>query len=160
MARAAAAQSRAMTAEDFAKVEAAYREAWETRRRSEALENLRRRLPGLEREVEASRERLAELERWLAELGETRAKMAAELGSLPEDTRDMHAGDEDRVLRRRRDLRAAIAALDGDDARGTLVDHLWDKPRIAGSRALIEEARGQLARAERVLADARRQLAR
>jgi hypothetical protein len=62
------------------------------------------------------------------------------------------------VRRRRRDLRDAIAARDGDSPMGTLADHPRGKPRIPGTRKRIEEARELLTKAEHEVEKARRQL--
>ena len=49
--------------------------------------------------------------------------------------------------------------IDGyDDPRGTIVDHLYEKRRIPGSKMRIAEEQGRLATAESKLAEARRQL--
>ena len=45
-----------------------------------------------------------------------------------------------------------------DDPRGTIVDHLYEKPRIPGCKKQIGEEQDQLERAERELAAARQQL--
>ena len=141
--------------------EAAYREAWKAEQRASALAAVRRSLPGLERRVEEYRVELGEWEAWLAELEKMRSNFASEFASLPDDTSSLTAQEEDRVRQRRKDLLDAVAAIEGDDPRGTLVDHLAveGKPRIPGTRRRIEEARELLAKAELELERARGQLA-
>lgn len=148
-------------AEALAKADEAYRRAWAEERRAAALDALRCSLPGLERAVERRKREIAELEAWLAQLTKMRSDFATEFASLPEDTSRMPGWEEDRVRRRRRDLLEAVAALDGNDPRGTLVDSLAveGKPRIPGTRRRIEDAQGQLTKAAAELEVARRQLA-
>jgi hypothetical protein len=144
----------------LAQAEEAYRRAWEADQRASALDMVRGSLPGLEQQVDARKRELGEWEDRLAELGRRRAGFVEELAALPGAAAlaQMTAQEEDQIRSRRRDLVNAIAALDGADARGTLVDDLWNQPRIPGTRKRIEEARQQLARAETELEGARRQV--
>jgi chromosome segregation ATPase len=148
----------AEAAEAVRRTEAAYLKALDEERRVSGLEALRNSLPGLDEAVVEHKARLAELEARLAGLQATRDGFAKELAGLPSDTSKVTAQEEDRIRYRRSDLRAAIDALDGASARGTLVDHLGNGPRIPGTRNRIEEARDLLAKAERTVDDARRQL--
>jgi hypothetical protein len=105
---------------------------------------VRRSIPGLERAVEARKAEIAAHEAWLVELGEMPSGFVTEHTSPPDDTRHLAAQDADCIRARRMDLSSAIAALGGDYAQGTLVDHLWNKPRIPGTRRRIEDAREAL----------------
>ena len=156
--------TKAMTAAEdkLEKARTAYAEAWEAERLETALADLRSSIPGRERHVETHRERLAELEAWLKKLEEMRAEFLKELQEQPDDEalKKMTAREADDVVRRRHDLRDAIVVLDGDSPIGTILDHfaVEHRPRIPGTRRRIGEAREQLEKAERDLADARRQL--
>lgn len=138
---------------------AAYREAWEANRLEEQLNLVRARIPGLERRVDEHRSKLAELEGRLGELLKMRETFLEELEGLPKDTRHLTGQEEDRVHGRRQDLGHAIAVINGyDDPRGTIVDHLYEKLRIPGTKKRIAEEQERLAEAERKLEEARRQL--
>jgi hypothetical protein len=141
--------------------EADYRRAWEAEERASALEGLRCSLPGLEQRVEACKRAIGELETHLGKLEKMREAFARELISLPNDAglARLTAQEDTRIRNRRQQLQLAISALDGADARGTLVDHLWKRPRIPRTRSMIAEAREQLAKAENALESTRRQLA-
>jgi chromosome segregation ATPase len=151
----------ARAANALAKAEDAYRRAWAEERRAAALDEVRRSLPSLERAVERVRKEIGQWEAHLAKLKRMRAGFVEELQSLPRDTSSLTAHEEGQVRQRRRDLLDAVAALNGDDPRGTLVDHLAveGRPRIPGTRRCIEDARELLAKAERELERAQRQLA-
>lgn len=142
----------------LSEAEAAYRDAWEAERLETALRRVRLRAGSLEKRIAKHKTRIVELEQWLADLQQQRADYVEELEGLPQETRHLTAQQEDRIRGRRQDLRFAIAALDGDYAKGTLVDHLWNKPRIPGATKVLAEERELLAKAEAELANARRQL--
>jgi hypothetical protein len=68
----------------------------------------------------------------------------------------------DEALTLLREIPPGAMPSPGHAAQGTLVDHLWNRPRIRGTKRQIEEARERLARAEgeREVERARRQLGR
>lgn len=151
------------TREALAQAEATYREAWAAAQRAEALDAVRRSLPGLEQRVEGCRKELTGLEAWLAELETMHTTFSEELAQIDEQLRAMPrmAGqEEDRLVHRRSDLRQALAALEGASPLGTLVDHLAveGKPRIPGTRRRIAEAREGLEKVEAELEGARREV--
>jgi hypothetical protein len=147
--------------ERLADAEAEYRRAWQDEQRASALDAVRRSVPRLECSIANGRKEISEWESHLADLQKARAAFVDELMNLPDgaELARLTAQEDDRARLRRQELSRAIAALDGAEARGTLVDHLWNQPRIPGTLRRIKDAREQVAKAERDLEGARRQLA-